>query len=99
MSRVKPQEAVKKAAGKCAFCDESAYECLEAHRIVPGCQGGKYKHRENLVVLCANHHSKVHLGTLRIHRRYDSTGGPVLHITEDGVDYFHFELTGRRVLA
>ena len=42
MARIRSKYAFKKFAGKCAFCSESDYACLDVHRIHEGYKGGKY---------------------------------------------------------
>lgn len=73
MAKIKSKSAFKKFAGKCAFCDESNYSCLEAHRIFEGFKGGEY-HSLNVVVLCANCHSKVHAGNFKLMKKHISYG-------------------------
>jgi hypothetical protein len=63
--RPRRQVCYKRYYGKCLLCDESRYEALECHRVVPGPEGGTYQDG-NVVVLCANHHSLVTAGAIRI---------------------------------
>ena len=42
MARIRSKYAFKKFAGKCAFCPEPDYACLDVHRIHEGYKGGKY---------------------------------------------------------
>jgi len=73
----------KKVDGKCYFCEESDYNLLDQHRIIPGEDGGKYC-TENTVSCCANCHRKIHSGRIVIHGRYYSSAARwVLHFTED----------------
>lgn len=78
------KQAVKHFAHKCYFCECNDYACLQCHRIVPGEQGGEYTEHNTLVV-CANHHNKIHDGQIVIDRKYSSTSGKtVLHYWEEG---------------
>ena len=67
MSRRRPrfQECLKRLYGHCLLCQESRYEALECHRVVPGESGGTYR-EGNCVVLCASHHALVTAGSIRI---------------------------------
>jgi hypothetical protein len=91
MSRKKPriQECVKKLYGKCLICEESRYETLQCHRVVPGAQKGIYHHR-NIVVLCSNCHSLVTAGKIIVHAIHNSTYAQfVVHYTDDkGIEYW-----------
>jgi 5-methylcytosine-specific restriction endonuclease McrA len=55
------QTCVKRLQARCAICPESRYTTLEAHRIIPGEQGGKYV-VGNVIALCASCHSLVTAG-------------------------------------
>ena len=80
------KKITKHVARKCYFCPEDNYATLACHRIVPGEEGGKYTDA-NTVVVCANHHTKIHDGHIVIDRKYPSTAGKtVLHFWEDGVE-------------
>ena len=83
------KQIFKLSEKKCYFCGVENYEILDAHRIVPGCEGGKYDWF-NTLVICSNCHRKVHAGQIRIFRKYFSTSGKwVLHyIDENGVEHF-----------
>ena len=66
--------------GKCYFCDEADYAVLDVHRIVPGCENGKYSDFNSLTV-CANCHRRIHDGQITILGRYFCTSGRlVLHV-------------------
>jgi len=73
----------KRHEGKCHFCSENDYDLLDVHRITEGKDGGKYTDH-NTVTACACCHRKIHSGRIVIDRWYQSTGGRVLHYTEDG---------------
>jgi hypothetical protein len=85
------QECVKRYAGRCFFfdrCGVDDYALLDAHRIFEGERGGTYAW-DNLVVLCASCHRMVTAGIIRIHRRYQSTGGTFIHWTDrNGVEHY-----------
>mgnify|MGYP000264007026 CR=1 FL=1 len=76
------QECLKRYVGKCLLCDESRYEALECHRVVPGCDGGKYAHG-NVVVLCGNCHALVTAGVVTVHSLHgDTAGRQVARVTD-----------------
>lgn len=79
------RQQIKKAYEKqCYFCHEENYDLLDAHRIIPGDQGGKYNDH-NILVLCANCHRKTHSGSLKILGKYFSTTGRwVIKYVENG---------------
>ncbi len=64
------------------MCRNDDYTVLDAHRIFEGSCGGTYVW-DNLLCLCSNCHRKVTAGVIRIHRRYQSTAGPVIHWTDE----------------
>jgi hypothetical protein len=73
---------------KCKFCDCSVYELLDVHRILEGCQGGKYTEL-NTVTVCSLCHRKIHAGIIKIDRKFFSTAGWVLHyFDEHGVERY-----------
>ena len=76
------QQIAKLMYKKCYFCDENDYDLLDAHRILPGEDGGKY-HDRNILVLCANCHRKTHSGKLKIKGRYFSTAGRWMVLYEE----------------
>ncbi len=81
---MKKKQLFKKLDGKCYFCPET--EALDAHRILPGAEGGKYK-RHNVLTVCPTHHRKLHMGKIEVLGRHYSTAGVyVLHYLEDGED-------------
>lgn len=63
---------------KCFFCGESNENLLDAHRIIPGKDGGKYV-TSNMLCICSNCHRKVHSGVIVVDRKYKSTNGTVVH--------------------
>lgn len=72
----------------CYFCGEDCYELLDAHRILPGCDGGKY-HERNMITVCACCHRRIHgSGEIVIDKKYLSTKGWVLHYFVDGVEHW-----------
>jgi len=70
-------------AGHCQICKNSDTNVLENHRIIPGKNFGEYT-ANNTAVLCACCHASVHRGSLKIIGWFDSTGGRVLLIEQDG---------------
>jgi hypothetical protein len=72
----------------CQICDEPEYKLLDTHRIIHGCDGGKYENT-NCVCLCTSCHRKHHTGLITVKRWYNSTKGRVLHyIDENGEEQF-----------
>jgi len=69
---------------KCYFCDVSDYNLLDAHRIIPGSDGGTYN-EWNMLTLCANCHRRCHSGSIVIHQKcFTSLGRHILRCTIDG---------------
>lgn len=86
MRKRKPtlQQCWKHWQGRCLVCDKTGYEVLTVHRVVPGCQGGKYE-VGNITCLCANCHARVHKGKIQIGPRVWHSGkGWVWRVEEDG---------------
>jgi 5-methylcytosine-specific restriction endonuclease McrA len=80
------RSARKHLAGRCTFCPETAMEALDAHRLVPGAEGGTYAWA-NVLVLCASCHRKVHAGAIVIEgRRPTSAGRYVILARVDGAE-------------
>jgi hypothetical protein len=50
--------------GACVKCGWDKVSC-DKHRLVPGCQGGKYE-KDNIVMLCPNCHRMAHYGILEL---------------------------------
>lgn len=80
--RLLNKKAAKNYHGRCQFCGEDRQELLDAHRIVPGEEGGVYSD-PNTVVACANCHRLTHAGVIRIDRKYFSTQGWLLHYWDE----------------
>ena len=88
MSKLINKKIYKRSEGKCRICGETDYDLLNVHRILPGCEQGKYS-TVNTVCLCLSCHRKVHTGRITILGWYTSTKGKVLHIIkEDGKEDF-----------
>jgi len=88
MGKLTAQQKFKRLAKKCHFCGEDDYNLLDAHRIVPGPEGGKYT-ESNVAVTCASCHRKCHSGRIQILGRYFcSNGQHVFHYLEDGEEKF-----------
>lgn len=84
------QQIRKLYLNKCFFCDESNYELLDAHRILPGENGGKY-HDSNILVTCSNCHRRVHSGEIVVDKKYMSTKGILVHYWRDGQEFWEAE--------
>lgn len=79
------KQIFKRSHKQCLICEESNYDILDVHRILPGSQGGKYS-EWNMVCLCSNCHRKVHSGEIEIQGKYMSTKGVVVKCIIDGKD-------------
>jgi hypothetical protein len=79
------KKQIKKLIDKeCYFCGEDDYELLDAHRIVPGKDGGKYT-EWNMVTACSLCHRKCHTGRIEIIGKHScSSGKSVIIYIEDG---------------
>lgn len=76
---------------QCFFCEEDNYELLDAHRILPGEEGGKY-HNWNILVTCANCHRRIHSGEIVVDRKYLGTQGSlIVHYWRDGKEFWQPE--------
>lgn len=88
--RIKNKKYFKKYIKNCFFCDENNLNLLDVHRIYEGYKGGEY-HHENVLVLCANCHRKVHCGEIKDIKKYKSYGSHCLYQVNyfiDGLEYF-----------
>ena len=83
MPKLIDKKTKKHVVKKCHFCPVDNYPSLACHRIKPGEDGGKY-HDHNVVVACANCHTRIHDGQIVIDRWYLSTKGKILHFWIDG---------------
>ena len=84
----KNKKTFKKQQKSCYICGETQYELLDTHRILPGCEGGKYNNG-NCVCLCSSCHRKHHSGLISIKQWCNSTKGKMLfYIDEDGKEQF-----------
>jgi hypothetical protein len=73
---------------KCKFCEQQDYCTLQVHRIIPGCEGGKYT-ETNTITCCSCCHNKIHGNKIKIDRKYPSTTGWVLHyFDEEGKEHW-----------
>jgi hypothetical protein len=78
----------KKVDGACALCGENNYNLLDAHRIIPGKNNGRYT-EGNTLSLCVKCHRKVHSGEIELLGKFLSTGGHyVLQFRENGEEGF-----------
>jgi len=75
---------------KCFFCDENDQSLLDAHRIIPGKDGGKYI-PTNILCICSNCHRRIHAGTIIVDRKYNSTNGTVVHYFIEGEEFWKVE--------
>ena len=73
MAKIRSKLGFKKFAGKCAFCPENNYACLDVHRIFEGYKGGEYD-TINCVCVCNNCHRKIHAGDIKIFKKHISYG-------------------------
>ena len=81
---VTKKQEFKRTDRECYFCHETDYDLLDAHRIIPGNEGGKYT-RYNTVICCSLCHRKIHAGRIKIIGKHFTTGGNfIFHYTEDG---------------
>jgi len=92
MSKLGPKKINKKvykhSEGKCRICGEDNYNLLDAHRILPGKDGGKYT-ISNTTACCSNCHRKIHAGEIQVLGWVNSTKGKLLHIIrENGKEDF-----------
>ena len=81
------KQVKKRCDKKCYFCEEDDYAVLDVHRIIPGEEGGEYT-EHNTVTVCACCHRRCHDGQILIDRKYQSTGGTVLHYWKDGKEFW-----------
>jgi len=82
------KKSFKRRQQTCQICDEDKYELLDTHRIIHGCDGGKYDN-SNCVCVCTSCHRKHHTKLITIKRWCNSTKGKVLYyIDEDGEEQF-----------
>ena len=82
------KQQYKLTAKQCRICKNDAYEVLDVHRLIPGKDKGAYA-LNNVTVLCANCHRKVHrTKEIIIDRWYFSTAGYLLRIIENGEERF-----------
>lgn len=58
---------------KCEVCGEKDRSCLEEHHIIERTQIGTSNSWLNIAILCANCHSKIHFGELKIIGVFPST--------------------------
>lgn len=68
---------------ECFFCGTK--ETLDAHRLIPGKEGGKYT-RWNTITTCCNCHRKCHLGIIKVIGKYQTTAGPKINYIENKIE-------------
>jgi len=61
---------------KCEIEGCNVSECLELHHIIERTEINTSNHTYNIAILCANHHSFIHAGLLKIIGVYPSTRLP-----------------------
>lgn len=89
--RVPVKQVRKHFDGRCFVCGEADYHLLDAHRILPGEQGGTY-HWQNILTLCTKCHRKIDHRRLVVHGKFQATTGHYLiHYTLDGVEKWERE--------
>jgi 5-methylcytosine-specific restriction endonuclease McrA len=77
----------------CFFCGNPKAHVLDAHRIIPGAEGGKYI-ETNMLSICSNCHRDVHEGVIVIDpRKYSGTRGGVftIHYWKGGEEFWKAE--------
>lgn len=80
---MKKKQQYKRIDRTCCLCGEDDYELLDAHRIIPGSEGGKYT-RHNTITVCAKCHRKIHADRIIIlGKHFTSKGCYVLIYKED----------------
>lgn len=88
MRRLSIQQKSKLIEKKCQICKIENYALLDAHRIVPGVENGKYT-SSNILVICSNCHRKIHAGDIEIlSKSYSTSGNYVVRYLENGVEKF-----------
>ena len=81
---MKKKQIFKRVDKECYFCGPTDYALLDAHRIKPGEEGGKYT-RKNVLTICTLCHRKIHSGIIKILGRYNTTAGrDIVHYLENG---------------
>jgi len=76
------KKTFKKRAGGCHICGENDQSLLDVHRIIPGCDGGKYT-TANSVCLCVKCHRLVTNGFIIVIGWKHSTMGRILHYFDE----------------
>ncbi len=89
------RKVIHKKSHPCFFCGISDYSVLDAHRILPGEEGGVY-HAANILTNCSNCHRRIHAGEIVIDpRKYTYTGGGfVIHFWIGGKEFWVPESEG-----
>lgn len=59
------KKVYQEANSQCAFCDENNVESLQVHHMLPKANGGGDEF-ENLILVCASCHTKIHGGTINM---------------------------------
>lgn len=86
--RVPVRQCKKRYCRKCCFCGEAEYAALDAHRVVPGKDGGSYVW-QNVLVTCASCHRKVHDGVIEVVGIHEgSSGRRWVNYIENGKEYW-----------
>ena len=75
----------KKRYNKCAICGEKNYKLLDVHRIIYGEHGGKYI-LNNILVVCANDHRRIHAGEIEIIQKGKTSKGEFLLYLDSGIE-------------
>jgi hypothetical protein len=79
MKKLVNKKEKKLSDKQCYFCECNDYKLLDLHRIVEGQHGGEYT-ENNTISVCAMCHRKIHVGIIKIDRKYFSSDGKyVLH--------------------
>lgn len=85
MGKFNKKQIRKKIDKNCFFCGCQDYDLLDAHRIIYGSDGGKYKDF-NILTVCSNCHRKIHSNKIKILGKHFSTSGKYIinYIDEEG---------------
>lgn len=93
MARRKSRKQIhKKVFPSCFFCGNPEAHRIDAHRIIPGAEGGRYV-EPNILSACANCHRDIHEGVIVVDRKYRTSRGGVwiVHYWKSGEEFWKYE--------